>query len=230
MIASSELQWYGKLPAAGDFVQRRMPPALNTRWSHWFQQGLIDRQHHLPAGDVPLSSGPVWNFVLPATLGVQKVQLGCLLLSRDRVGRTWPLLAQHSLTVCEWHPEQLDVAGQWFNALGATLLAAVNNATPADQLEQALQALAPLSRPAQDVRLAELESGDRPCRLAWQEVARRFDPLHYTSYWWTNQAGHAPLQTHRHSGNLTARLFTQLFHPTAGKRAGRHGFYPPMFD
>lgn len=38
------ISWYGKLPSAGDFLQRRFPDALQRQWSHWFQVGLLNWQ------------------------------------------------------------------------------------------------------------------------------------------------------------------------------------------
>ncbi|WP_414629673.1 TagF domain-containing protein, partial [Enterobacter hormaechei] len=37
--AMNRYSWYGKLPSAGDFLQRRFPDTLQRQWSHWFQVG-----------------------------------------------------------------------------------------------------------------------------------------------------------------------------------------------
>ena len=39
--AMNRYSWYGKLPSAGDFLQRRFPDTLQRQWSHWFQVGLL---------------------------------------------------------------------------------------------------------------------------------------------------------------------------------------------
>ncbi|WP_147197198.1 type VI secretion system-associated protein TagF [Pantoea sp. MBD-2R] len=226
------LGWYGKLPGTGDFLQRRLPEAIVASWSNWFQQGL-SLWYHQSEGDGELfSRAPVWNFAVPATLGVQRVQIGCLLPSRDRVGRTWPLLALQSVPVSLWHPAQLAVSGDWFQTLGETLHQAVSQQSTPERLEQRLLTLPPLSLP--DTGRSDIMDvigyQDLPCTLAWHEVATRFDPMRYTSYWWTNQSDGYPLASHKHSGNLTAQLFSQLFDPAAVAQPGRHGLYPPMFE
>ncbi|RRZ90344.1 type VI secretion system-associated protein TagF [Erwinia sp. 198] len=232
MTEKSKLGWYGKLPGTGDFLQRRLPEPIVASWSNWFQLGLSHWYQHGEAVGELFSRAPVWNFALPATLGVQRVQIGCLLPSRDRVGRSWPLLALQSVPVSHWHPAQLAVSGDWFRALGEALHRAVSHTCTPTQLEQALLNLPPLSLP--DTSRSDIMDvigyQDLPCTLAWHEVANRFDPMRYTSYWWTNQSDGYPLASHKHSGNLTARLFTQLFDPAAVAQPGRHGLYPPMFE
>lgn len=225
MTVSEIPGWCGKLPAEGDFLQQRLAAAPIASWSNWFQQGLLLRQRDAAADNAAFERAPTWNFALPATLGVQRIQIGCLRPSRDRVGRIWPLLALQSVPVQHWHPSQLMVADGWYQALGATLHQAVTQRLTALQLEHQLQRL-PALAPPESPRDAE-SAGERPL---WPEAASRFDPLQYTSYWWTSQCEGQPLIGHQHSGNLTAKLFSQLFQPAAPARPGRQGLYPPMFD
>ena len=228
----SALGWYGKLPATGDFLQRRLPEAIVNSWSNWFQLGLTHWHHHRTGNSEVFSRTPVWNFALPATLGVQRVQIGCMVPSRDRVGRAFPLMALQSVPVSHWHPAQLTVSGDWFDSLGKALHLAVTSSFTPDELASTLMSLPPLSLP--DTGRSDIMDvigyQDLPCTLAWHEVAARFNPGQYTSYWWTNQSDGYPLTSHKHSGNLTAQLFSQLFDPDAVAQPGRHGLYPPMFE
>nr|WP_314421963.1 type VI secretion system-associated protein TagF [uncultured Erwinia sp.] len=229
MAPHTDLGWYGKLPTAGDFVHQRMPESRLVHWSNWFKSGVAQWQHQHNGCTEAFARAPIWNFALPATLGLQQVQIGCLMPSRDRVGRIWPLMAVKNLTVAQWHPVQLALAGEWFNALGSALHQAVSQQKSVDETGAAIAALAAL--PRADNLDATTLIGYRDCpTLAWQDASRRFDPLQYTSYWWTNQSDGYPLVSHRHSGNLTAQLFSQLFQPTLAEKSPRHGLYPPMFD
>nr|WP_024967864.1 type VI secretion system-associated protein TagF [Pantoea sp. IMH] len=232
MAEKYDLGWYGKLPGTGDFFQARLPEAIIASWTTWFQQGLNHLHHHSDSGSETFRRAPVWNFALPATLGVQRVQIGCMLPSRDRVGRAWPLIALQSVPVSHWHPAQLFVSGDWFLRLGETLHQAVSTPATPDELAQSLRALLPLSLPdsGQSAIMDVIGYQDLPCSLGWREVADRFDPMQYTSYWWTNQSDGYPLVSHKHSGNLTAQLFSLLFDPAAVALPGRHGLYPPMFE
>lgn len=232
MSEKYDLGWYGKLPGTGDFLQRRLSASTVASWSNWFQLGMAHWHQHSEGGSQLFRRAPVWNFALPATLGVQRIQIGCLLPSCDRVGRTWPLLALQSVPVSMWHPAQLAVSGEWFRTLGETLYQGVVQSASPDLLEAALSALTPLALPdtgRSDI-MDVLGYQDLPCTLAWREVALRFDPMQYTSYWWTNQSDGYPLASHKHSGNLTAQLFSQLFDPDAVAQPGRNGLYPPMFE
>lgn len=232
MAENMKLGWYGKLPTTGDFLQSRLSETTVSSWSNWFQLGLT-HWHRQREHDADLfSRAPVWNFALPATLGIQRVQIGCLVASRDRVGRAWPLMALQSVPLTHWHPAQLSVSGSWFSSLGETLHQAVSEGSTPEGLSHSLLSLPPLSLP--DTGRSDIMDvigyQDLPCTLAWHEVAARFNPSQYISYWWTNQSDGYPLVSHKHSGNLTAHLFSQLFDPAAVAQPGRHGLYPPMFE
>ena len=90
--------------------------------------------------------------MIPVTPGFQRIQMGCLLPSRDRVGRIWPLVAVKTFTPEQWHPAQLIIAGDWYRQLGASLLQAVREPLAVETLEQNLLALAPLPAPEKRVR------------------------------------------------------------------------------
>lgn len=224
--------WYGKLPSTGDFLQRRLPEPIVASWSNWFQQGLTWWHYHNDVSSNDFLRAPVWNFVLPATPGVQRIQMGCLLPSRDRVGRAWPLLALRSFSLSEWHPAQLALSGDWYHELGDTLLHGVRDRLSPDAMESRLLALPPLPMP-KNQRSAIMDVigyQNLPITLGWREVADNFDPQRYISYWWSNRSDGYPHATHKHSGNLTAQLFSLLFNPAAGAQPGRNGLYPPMFE
>ena len=223
--------WYGKLPSGGDFLKRRFPEALLQQWTSWFQVGLLHRQESDRQDDRQFASAPVWNFVVPPMLGSQQIQMGCLLPSRDNVGRLYPLCALMTFSPSQWAQQQLAMAGEWYQQLGRTLLNAVRESWPAAQLDQVLLSLplAPVPQRQSEI-LDVIGYQDRPSTLSWRRVSDCFDPQHYTSFWWTNQVDGNPLYTHVHSGNFTGQLFSMLFDPAAGAKPGRHGLYPPMFE
>lgn len=236
MSHSPAIGWYGKLPSAGDFLQRRFPDAVARQWTHWFQVGLLNWQKNeeqRPGETQRFAKAPVWNFVVPPMLGSQLVQMGCLLPARDSVGRQYPVCALFSFTPTEWSNARLVLAGEWDQQLGRTLLHAVNNGYSADKLDDALLAIPSPPLPDASQRsdiLDVIGYGENATNLSWKQVAECFDPQRYTSFWWTNQCDGYPLYTHLHSGNFTGQLFSLLFDPAGGARPGRHGLYPPMFD
>lgn len=227
--------WYGKLPSAGDFLQRRFPEVLTNQWSHWFQVGLLNWQKANERQEVSrhFSQAPVWNFVVPPMLGSQLVQMGCLMPGSDSVGRQYPLCAQRFFSPQEWSAQRLAGAGEWYRQLGHSLHHAVRNGFSAEQLDYALLSLPALNEPdeaASSEILDVIGYDDTECTLSWKQVSDCFSPQHYTSFWWTNQSDGYPLHTHVHSGNFTGQLFSLLFDPAGGARPGRNGLYPPMFD
>ncbi|RZK09115.1 MAG: type VI secretion system-associated protein TagF [Pantoea sp.] len=232
MAAYTAPGWYGKLPSTGDFLHHRLSEQQISPWNHWFQQGLMHWHQQAYSYSADFLHAPVWNFVLPVTATRPQIQMGCLLPSCDRVRRAWPLLALHSFTLAQWHPAQLTISGDWFQDLGATLLRAVQTPLNGEQLEQQIQALPPLLVPARKPSeiMDVIGFQDLPCTLSWREVAERFDPQQHMSYWWSNRSDGFAHATHKHSGNLTAQLFSLLFNPAAGSQPGRNGLYPPMFE
>lgn len=228
MSQTPALCWYGKLPSGGDFLKRRFPDALLAQWSHWFQVGLLHRQENTE-GERQFADAPVWNFVVPPMLGSQQIQMGCLVPSRDSVGRLYPLCALITFSPQSWTQAQLALAGEWYQQLGRILLNAVREGWSSAQLDGALLALN-LPQPQQSAILDAIGYQEQRATLSWRRASDCFDPQHYTSFWWTNQADGKPLYTHVHSGNFTGQLFSMLFDPAAGAKPGRHGLYPPMFE
>lgn len=98
MSESYETGWYGKLPAHGDFVTRRLPPSFIEPWDAWLNKMLLGSRQRLGAGwrDAFLSA-PAWRFVLaPGVLGDQG-WAGVILPSVDSVGRFFPLTVASAL-------------------------------------------------------------------------------------------------------------------------------------
>jgi len=92
MNESFETGWYGKLPASGDFVTRRLPPAFIEPWDAWLNRMLTGSRERMGAGwrDAFLSA-PAWRFVLsPGIIGPHG-WAGLLVPSVDAVGRYFPL-------------------------------------------------------------------------------------------------------------------------------------------
>ncbi|APO98652.1 type VI secretion system-associated protein TagF [Xanthomonas perforans] len=81
--------FYGKLPAVGDFVHRRLPESFVDPW-HAAMQGVLSA-----AGAVSRAragQAPVWRFLLPPGLAGTAAWAGAMRASVDRVGRAFPLV------------------------------------------------------------------------------------------------------------------------------------------
>src|SRR6185436_4475037 len=79
---------YGKLPARGDFMSRRLDADFIAGWDEWLQRVMRESREAL--GERWLEcflSAPVWRFVLPAGMYSKPGWVGIMLPSVDRVGR-----------------------------------------------------------------------------------------------------------------------------------------------
>ena len=117
--------FYGKLPAQGDFVVRRLASGFVQQWDAWLQACLAHSRNALGAAWEQLyRNAPVWRFLLaPGTCG-NSAWAGLMQPSIDRVGRYFPL------TVVVELPSDLEVldtmalAEHWYDAVeGVTELA-----------------------------------------------------------------------------------------------------------
>ncbi|RWM86749.1 MAG: type VI secretion system-associated protein TagF [Mesorhizobium sp.] len=123
--------FYGKMPATGDFVTRRLPGDFVRIWDRWLAQHVV-----------PLMGLESWprttalRFLAgPAPLGASA---GIILQSADRVGRQFPLSVVAQLSEA---PFQMAHAEAWFAEIEEAAIAAQHGDLTADELDAALTAL-----------------------------------------------------------------------------------------
>src|SRR5260370_19714540 len=84
--------FFGKLPSHGDFVSRRLPPAIIAVWEAWLDAGLERSRELLGQGWLEgYLSIPIWRFAVSAGCCGDPSVAGVLMPSLDRVGRYYPL-------------------------------------------------------------------------------------------------------------------------------------------
>ncbi|HEV7912914.1 MAG TPA: type VI secretion system-associated protein TagF [Albitalea sp.] len=167
--------WFGKLPALGDFAQRRLPEVFVRRWDRWLQRSLDSARAELGDGwlDAYLVA-PMRRFWLaPGVVGARG-WAGLMMPSVDRVGRHFPLTIARPL-----EPLGAALAAQaWFRALDAAARQVLDVEFSVDDLEQALANVAmdldPMPDEAAD-RLAQRLLGrcaaGTPCSVWWCDGA-----------------------------------------------------------
>ena len=98
MSESFETGWYGKLPAQGDFVTRRLPPSFIEPWDAWLNAMLTGSRERLGSAwrDAFLSA-PAWRFMLAPGVVGQQGWAGLIVPSVDSVGRYFPLTVASAL-------------------------------------------------------------------------------------------------------------------------------------
>jgi type VI secretion system protein ImpM len=127
MSESFETGWYGKLPASGDFVTRRLPPSFIEPWDAWLNAMLQGSRARLGAGwrDAFLSA-PAWRFVLAPGVICQQGWAGVIVPSVDSVGRYFPLTTASALPSNSLDPVTTVVrARNWFGEVEPVVYAAL---------------------------------------------------------------------------------------------------------
>ena len=123
--------FYGKMPAAGDFVTRRLPGDFVRVWDRWLAQHIV-----------PLFGLEAWpadtalRFLSgPGSFGASA---GVVVQSADRVGRRFPLSVVARLPVT---PLNLAYADAWFESIETPAFAAQRGELKPDEFDAALGAL-----------------------------------------------------------------------------------------
>ena len=134
--------WYGKIPATGDFIARRTPPAFSESWDRWLQAAIAGSRERLgaPWRDSYLSM-PVWRFVTSAGMLTPNAWAGVMVPSVDAVGRYFPLAVAAALPSAS-----VDLAGtlfaaqSWFDQLEAVALEAISPGANSAAIDAAIVA------------------------------------------------------------------------------------------
>lgn len=120
--------FYGKVPALGDFVSRRLSRGFTEPWDAWLQSCLACSREQL--GDDWLEiylTSPMWRFVLSPSLCGEQAWAGAVMPSVDRVGRYFPL-AIAMASDGQRETVQIIAAGdEWFRRAEAELLSALDD-------------------------------------------------------------------------------------------------------
>lgn len=100
--------FFGKIPAAADFVSWNLPRAFTDRWDRWMSRDLLDHP----------SRGPLdpraWRFIVPAGIFCDQPAAGVWRMSEDRAGRRYPFV------IARLGPVP-DPGTLWFEALANAL-------------------------------------------------------------------------------------------------------------
>lgn len=182
--------FYGKLPARGDFVSRRLGHAFIEAWDSWLQRAILASREALGGDwlDCYLTS-PVWRFAAAADTCGPQAAAGIVMPSVDAVGRYFPLMLGREL------PPATDLcafaagAAVWFEAVEALALSALADGFRMERLEEPLPSAtitagpaptaAPLPPPGRHLALADPAGAAALCGAEGGGAARR-------TLWWSS--------------------------------------------
>ncbi|MEI9430414.1 type VI secretion system-associated protein TagF [Mesorhizobium sp. Cs1299R1N3] len=122
---------YGKMPATGDFVTRRLPADFVRVWDRWLAQHIVPM-----FGMESWPQSTALRFLAgPASFGAS---MGIILQSADRVGRLFPLSVVARLPEA---PLKLAYMDEWFDGIETAAVAAQRGELAPDALDATLMAL-----------------------------------------------------------------------------------------
>jgi len=234
--AAPSFGWYGKSPATGDFISRRLAKATIDRLDVWLQAGMTALRDASPGSwQGVYASAPIWNALLPATLLTSVPSLVVVAPSFDRVGRRFPLCLVTSIDAETLHriaslPEYCaDVSRLVDDWLHVRIEAdEVDRRLPLVALRFAsddndnASALSDITDVLGDAAHDDLTTVplDAHSAFPWPDLVRSFDPRARTSYWWTSSARGALCRGLTHDGPLDVALFVTLFGRAQGEAHG----------
>jgi type VI secretion system protein ImpM len=122
--------FFGKIPAAGDFVSWNLPRAFTDRWDRWMSRDLLDHP----------SRGPLdpraWRFTVPAGIFCDQPVAGVWRMSEDGAGRRYPFVIARIGPVP-------DPGDPWFDGVADALTDAIEAFRPLAVVQGRLGRLAP---------------------------------------------------------------------------------------
>lgn len=129
--------FFGKIPARGDFLSRRVPSGIAAAWEAWLQDLTVTVRGSQPGWQDAWLTAPLWHFTLGAALAPPHGAAGVLVASADRVGRLYPFTIIGASASRRGGPER------WAPEAEALALAALDDAYDPATLDAALLALGP---------------------------------------------------------------------------------------
>jgi type VI secretion system protein ImpM len=123
--------FFGKVPAVGDFVSRRLPRNFLDPWDQWLQSAIVDSQTQLAGTWLEhYLSSPIWRFALSEDVAGPFPCSGIMMPSVDKSGRYFPL------TVVTFLPVNINIfqvacnSQTWFDAAESAVLSVLDEPPP----------------------------------------------------------------------------------------------------
>lgn len=234
-----DVVWGGKLPSHGDFVWSSERSRVRAVLENWLQMGMLQgRSQFGDAWTAQLAQSPTWNLLLPSTIaGDNKVIVGCMAPSVDRVGRRYPFVVAYvlpesillsSTAVLMELPALMHMTGHQLHSaiqrslpragideLWLNVIAQWSSAFPADQgaVPTARSEIMEILGSDSDGAIEE-QQRTRPivrgASYPWPEIASLLRQKACPSFWWTHPAGGARLKAFSYESGLDGTLMTWL--------------------
>ncbi|WJH41160.1 type VI secretion system-associated protein TagF [Aliirhizobium terrae] len=117
-LEADRIGFFGKLPTHGDFVSTGFSRSVQDALDAWLQTGLAKAQHHFgERWEKDFRAMPAWRFIVERGLWGPMTMAGVIVPSRDRVGRSFPLVVATQLHDFAGDSRKLCLDDTWFIAL-----------------------------------------------------------------------------------------------------------------
>ncbi|MEE3627476.1 type VI secretion system-associated protein TagF [Nitrospirillum sp. BR 11752] len=141
-VSAHEPGFFGKIPARGDFVSRRLDPTVVRPLDEWLQASLSTSQRQMGEAWLPsYLDTPVWRFVLGPGVCGDVAMAGVLMPSVDRVGRYFPLVLATPLPGCVAPIRLIESGRAWFDKLEDLALSSLDDDFDFDRFDRAARVL-----------------------------------------------------------------------------------------
>ncbi len=167
-VEPASVGFFGKVPALGDFVSRRLPRQFIEPWDQWLQASMRSSQETL--GDNWLSLflvSPIWRFAISPGVCGPGAWAGVMMPSVDRVGRYYPLTLAQAVSP-DALPSLFLPESEWFVQLEDAALSVLSQTFDLDSFDKALTQISAASAvPAYFKADASLANGQSGGKLAF---------------------------------------------------------------
>jgi type VI secretion system ImpM family protein len=219
--------WFGKVPALGDFVVRRLPSGFRDRWDPWLSAGLLEGAAALgEAWPDTYLAFPFWRFLWIEPLGTT-AWAGVLAPGADRVGRLFPVTVVQAITDPLQRVPSFEGLDRWMDEVEAHLLALLTD----DDVERFERALRPFVWPAtgavpgaaREPGLSfEIDAdGATPAEVATALALQRLGAADRTLAWFWSRDADGAVHTRVLGGAPSPGWFVGLVHRPAPAPADR---------
>ncbi len=134
--------FFGKLPARGDFVSRRLDHEFRAHFDAWLQKSIATSQRQLAeAWMESYLNAPIWRFVLGPGLCGSPPAIGVMMPSVDRVGRYFPLVLAAQLPDCLSPGSLFHQAKDWFESAEQLILTSLDDNFDLDRFDHEIEAM-----------------------------------------------------------------------------------------
>ncbi|KAA1177363.1 type VI secretion system-associated protein TagF [Rhizobium tropici] len=170
-MQTDAIGFFGKLPTHGDFVSSALGLRLQSELDRWIHGGLIALEAALGTEWRRLfHATTAWRFVVGSGIWGPTAMAGVILPSRDRVGRSFPLIIVAQLQRFSGQLRDLCEDDSWFTAVEA--LAETSDKADFD-MQRFIESIKRLRPPFADKRSAVAQSAaageaGEPASLWWR--------------------------------------------------------------